>query len=119
GEGERKPLRLGAQYADACTLFAGVGVERLEERAAGVRAKLAVLRAHCDELGRPYEAIERTALTTVRLGPDGQSAADVVRICKTMHEVGIEHLIFNMANVHELWPLEQFGREVIPAVADL
>ncbi|HMQ32574.1 MAG TPA: LLM class F420-dependent oxidoreductase, partial [Chloroflexaceae bacterium] len=28
GEGERKTLRLVAQYADACNLFAGVGVER-------------------------------------------------------------------------------------------
>jgi F420-dependent oxidoreductase-like protein len=119
GEGERKTLRLVAQYADACNLFAGVGVERLEERAAGVRAKLAVLRAHCDELGRPYEEIERTALATVHLGPGGQSAADIVRLCRAMHEAGVEHLIFNMANVHELWPLEQFGREIIPAVADL
>ena len=33
-------------------------------------------------------------------------------------EVGIQHLIFNMPNVHEITPLEQFGREIIPAVAE-
>jgi hypothetical protein len=28
-------------------------------------------------------------------------------------------VIFNMPNVHEIKPLETFGREIIPAVAEL
>jgi hypothetical protein len=28
-------------------------------------------------------------------------------------------LIFNMPNVHKIWPLETFGLEIIPAVAAL
>ncbi len=34
-------------------------------------------------------------------------------------EAGIDHLILNMPNVHELRPLETFGEEIIPAVAAL
>jgi F420-dependent oxidoreductase-like protein len=119
GGGERKTLRLVAQYADACNLFAGGGMERLEERAAGIRQKLAVLNAHCATVGRPPAAIERTALGTVRLGPGGQSVADIIHLCRTLQAAGIEHLIVNMSNVHELWPIEEFGRSIIPAVAEL
>src|SRR5690606_35837089 len=49
GGGERKTLRLVAQYADACNLFLGPEVPH----------KLAVLREHCDRLGRDYDAIEK------------------------------------------------------------
>jgi hypothetical protein len=33
--------------------------------------------------------------------------------------LGIQHVIFNMPNVHEITPLETFAREIIPAVAGL
>ncbi|GAA2830845.1 LLM class F420-dependent oxidoreductase [Crossiella cryophila] len=52
GGGERKTLRLVAQYADACNLFP-IGVE-------GVKHKLAVLDAHCADLGRDPGEIQRT-----------------------------------------------------------
>lgn len=57
GGGERKTLRLVATYGDACNLFAqpGHGTE-------GVAHKLDVLRAHCDDVGRPYEEIRKTIL---------------------------------------------------------
>jgi F420-dependent oxidoreductase-like protein len=55
GGGERKTLRLVAQYADACNLFAG-DIDQ-------VRHKLEVLQGHCDALGRDYDAIEKTILT--------------------------------------------------------
>jgi len=112
GGGEQKTLRLVAQYADACNLFARMGVDVL-------RQKLDVLRGHCEAVGRPYEAIERTALNTVHLTPGGTTAADVIAECRTLADVGIQHLIVNMPNVHELAPLETFGREIIPAVAGL
>ena len=35
-----------------------------------------------------------------------------------MSEAGIEHLNFNMPNVHEIGPLETFGQEIIPTVAE-
>jgi F420-dependent oxidoreductase-like protein len=52
GTGERKTLRLVAQYADACNLFA-TGTD-------DVKHKLEVLRGHCDTVGRDYDEIART-----------------------------------------------------------
>jgi hypothetical protein len=43
-----------------------------------VRYKLDVLRGHCEDVGRNYEEIERTALGTVNLAEDGTTAEDVI-----------------------------------------
>jgi F420-dependent oxidoreductase-like protein len=53
GGGERRTLRLAARYADACNLFGD---------AVTVRHKVEVLRAHCEEVGRPVEDVEVTHL---------------------------------------------------------
>jgi F420-dependent oxidoreductase-like protein len=58
GAGERKTLRLVAQYGDACNIFGGPEASH----------KLDVLRAHCDTLGRDYDAIEKTTVLTVNPG---------------------------------------------------
>src|SRR5215469_5689943 len=55
GSGEKKTLRLVAQYANACNLFRGPDAAR----------KLEVLRGHCDAVGRDYEEIEKTTMNTV------------------------------------------------------
>ncbi len=112
GAGEKKTLRLVAQYADACNLFAGAGVE-------AVGHKLDVLKQHCEHLGRDYATIEKTVLGTAFLAPGHQSAADVIGQCRQLAGIGIQHAIFNMPNVHEITPLEIFGKEIIPAVAAL
>jgi alkanesulfonate monooxygenase len=110
GMGERKTLRLVAQYADACNLFAFAGPEVL-------RHKLSVLRRHCEDVGRDYEEVERTALGTVNLAPGGITVEEVIEVCRGLSEIGIQHLIFNMPNVYEIKPLETFGERIIPAVA--
>jgi F420-dependent oxidoreductase-like protein len=112
GGGEQKTLRLVAQYADACNLFARIGVD-------SVRAKLDVLKRHCDALGRDYALIEKTALDSVHLAPGRLSARDVIDRCRALADIGIQHVIFNMPNVHEIAPLETFGREIIPAAAEI
>jgi len=53
GGGERKTLRLVAQYGDACHLFVREGRDAIEH-------KLRVLREHCDRLGRDYDTIRKT-----------------------------------------------------------
>ncbi|MGW2091023.1 LLM class F420-dependent oxidoreductase [Promicromonospora sukumoe] len=58
GGGEKKTLRLVAQYGQACNLFGAAGDEGLER----VAHKLDVLREHCDRLGTDYDAIEKTML---------------------------------------------------------
>jgi F420-dependent oxidoreductase-like protein len=54
GNGERKTLRMVAQYADATNLFGSTGAE--------IAHKLDVLRRHCDVVGRDYDTIQRTAM---------------------------------------------------------
>jgi len=111
GTGETKTLRLVAQYANGCNLFAGLGPELLQH-------KLNVLKAHCETLGRPYEEIEKTALDTVHLAPDKMSSADVIKTCPDLADLGMQRVIFNMPNMHEISPLKQFGRDIIPVVAE-
>ena len=43
----------------------------------------------------------------------------MVAQCRDLAALGIQHAIFNMPNVHEIAPLATFGREIIPAVANL
>jgi F420-dependent oxidoreductase-like protein len=112
GGGVQKTLRLVAQYANACNLFARMGKEVLQ-------SKLDILKGHCDKLGRDYAAIEKTALDTAYLAPGHASSRDVIEGCRTLAGMGFQQIIFNMPNVQEITPLEIFGREIIPAVAGL
>jgi F420-dependent oxidoreductase-like protein len=57
GSGERRTLRLVAEYADACNLF-GESPDR-------VAHKLDVLRRHCDDVGRDYDSIRKTMIGSV------------------------------------------------------
>lgn len=111
GMGEEKTMRLVAKYGDACNFFARAGGDV-------IRDKLAVLKKRCDEVGRDYNAIEKTALGTVSLTPDSMTAPQMVDWCRELSYLGIQHLIVNMPNVHEIRPLETIAAEVIPAVAD-
>jgi hypothetical protein len=110
GMGEKKTLRMVAQYGDACNLFAQAGEDEM-------RRKLDVLAGHCQTVGRPYEEIERTCLATVHLAPGEMSAEEIIAYCQRLADVGIQQAIFNMPNVHEIEPLERFGQQIIPAVA--
>jgi F420-dependent oxidoreductase-like protein len=110
GGGEKKTLRMVAQYADACNLYGPIET---------IRAKLAILKGHCDALGRDYASIEKTSLGTVELQPGKMGAAAVVEQCRQLALIGVQHAIFNIPTVHEMLPLEIFARDVIPAVADL
>jgi F420-dependent oxidoreductase-like protein len=82
GSGERKTLRLVAQYADACNIFGGP-----EE----IAHKLDVLRRHCDALGRDPAEIEVTAM--YREIPPGASVDDVVRGAEELAKVGVATLV--------------------------
>jgi len=109
GSGEKKTLYLVAKYADACNLFAGMGVET-------VRSKLQVLKQHCETLGRDYTEIEKTALGTAHLAPGKMSTGGVINQCRELAALGINQIIFNMPNIQDIKPLEIFGRDIIPEV---
>ncbi|HEY7848163.1 MAG TPA: LLM class F420-dependent oxidoreductase [Candidatus Limnocylindria bacterium] len=103
GGGERKTLRLVAQYADACNVFGGA--ERITH-------KYAVLREHCERLGRPYEEIERSNLQSVDL--DRESSDEVVDRFGALGDAGAQHVIFSLRGVSDTAKLERLGAEVFP-----
>jgi F420-dependent oxidoreductase-like protein len=111
GGGERKTLRLVAQYADACNVFGSpVAIAR----------KYAILDAHCAAVGRDPAEIERSTLQNVRLSVDGgrggESPAEVVDRFGELSDAGAEHVIFELKDVHEPRHLERIGRDVLPAL---
>ncbi len=105
GGGEQKTLRLVAKYADACNVFGGP--DQLTH-------KFAVLRERCAEVDRPFEEIERTNLQSVDLGRE--TPAQVVDRFGGLARVGVQHVIFNLANAWDVGNIEAIGRDVIPAV---
>jgi F420-dependent oxidoreductase-like protein len=84
GTGERRTLRLVARYADACNLF------DIPDGGRTVRHKLEVLARHCQEAGRPYEAVEKTLSTRLEAG---EPAGDFVTRCRAAAAMGIEHMV--------------------------
>jgi F420-dependent oxidoreductase-like protein len=106
GGGEKKTLRLVAQYGDACNLFAG----RDEAR------KLDLLREHCEAVGRDYGTIFKTAYYVFDTSRGTQRIVDELG---ALAGLGFQAAIGGVRNVWDVAPLEVIGAEVIPAVADL
>ncbi len=110
GGGERKTLRLVAQYADMCNLFTA------DQDA--FAHKLDVLKEHCDTLGRDFSEITVTIQGPVAIDP----AADpkgFVEAVKPFAALGAKQVQVRnpVANAAE-WAAK-VGREVIPALAEL
>ncbi|HEX2908617.1 MAG TPA: LLM class F420-dependent oxidoreductase [Phototrophicaceae bacterium] len=126
GEGEKQTLRLVATYGDGCNFMIGTplpeygdwAVARYQRRAELLSQKLAVLRDHCQRVGRSYNEIERTVLGTIKLAPGATSVSEVVELCHELAEMGIQQVMFNMPNIHEIKPLEILAQDVIPQVAN-
>jgi F420-dependent oxidoreductase-like protein len=103
GGGEQKTLRLVAKYADACNIFGGP--DQLTH-------KFAVLRERCAEVGRPFGEIERTNLQSIDLGRE--TPAQVVNRFRTLAEVGVQHVIFGLADVWDPRNIETLAQGVLP-----
>ncbi len=69
GSGERRTLRLVAQYADLCNVHGSP---------ATVKQKLEVMRRHCSDVGRDPAEITNTRLGTIILTPDADETARVI-----------------------------------------
>jgi F420-dependent oxidoreductase-like protein len=115
GGGERKTLRLVARYGDACNLFYN------QKEPEAIRQKLEALREHCAALGRPYEQIEKTShASLLRFTRDGRngsfSPAAAIDYFAGQAELGIDQMIFSLADVHEQEQLELLATEIIPAI---
>jgi F420-dependent oxidoreductase-like protein len=81
GGGERKTLRLVAQYADACNIIGDVTV---------VRHKVEVLQRHCAEVGRDPEKVEVTAL--IGIGDDATPDA-ILREAEAFSAAGVQAIV--------------------------
>jgi F420-dependent oxidoreductase-like protein len=111
GGGEKKTLRLVAQYADACNVFGSPE---------GIARKYAILDEHCAAVGRDPREIERSTLQNVRLGPAGhartRSPQQIVDWFGQLWDAGAEHIIFELKDVHEPAYMDVLGRDVLPAL---
>jgi F420-dependent oxidoreductase-like protein len=111
GSGERRTLRLVAQYADMCNITGGPDT---------VAHKLEVLHRHCADVGRDPAEVTTTRMGTLVLTPDADETArvrsflsglmgddfdeqfivgepgDIVPEVERLVAAGIDSLIFNM-----------------------
>ena len=109
GGGEKKTLRLVAQYADATNLFPSPEVPH----------KLEILRQHCREVGRNYDDIEKTAMFQFDVGEKGEKVGQVIGGLRWLASMGIQTAIGNVPRIDRITPLEIIGEKIIPAVASL
>jgi F420-dependent oxidoreductase-like protein len=134
GSGERKTLRLVAQYADGCNVFGD------PERA---RHLMDVLDAHCANVGRDPAEITRTRLGTLAIAETHEQAEaaiaswpdrleidperlkyvltvgdpdEVGERVQALVEAGIEGFVFNMPNPQDLDALALAGETVSRAL---
>jgi alkanesulfonate monooxygenase SsuD/methylene tetrahydromethanopterin reductase-like flavin-dependent oxidoreductase (luciferase family) len=107
GAGERKTLRMVAQYAQACNLFPGPDLEH----------KLDVLRRHCDALDRDYDEIEKTVMGPLDPGPQGENVQELIDSMHRLGGLGITHYHGSVPNAAAITPIDVLGERVVPAIA--
>lgn len=122
GSGEKVTLRLVAQYADFCN----VGGD-----AETVAHKFAVLRQHCEHVGRPYDAITRSndvgiliatnerelAAKKERYGNDFDLVGTpdaIIEGLRRYAQVGSQYVTFHMPDAQEIEPILLLGERVVP-----
>jgi F420-dependent oxidoreductase-like protein len=136
GSGERKTLRMVAQYADASNFFGD------PER---IRHLIGVLEGHCERLGRDPAEITKTRLGTVLIAPTQEEAErrfarlrevanipperlatflvgdpdTVAEQAAELLEAGLDALIFNSPQVHDLETVELLGQTLGPLCSDV
>jgi len=108
GGGERKTLRIVAQYADATNVFGGP---------TAIHHKYEVLRQHCEEVGRDPNEIERSTLQGVNLARE--APAQIVDRFGELADAGAQHVIFSVHDVDDPAQIETIGRDLIPQLKAL
>ena len=104
GGGEKKTLRMVAQYAQACNLFDSPELAH----------KLDVLRGHCEALGRNYDEIEKTVMTRVDPGPNGENVDATLEHLRDLAALGVTHVHTMAGDGSRTDWLEHFGERIIP-----
>ncbi|MGE0295316.1 LLM class F420-dependent oxidoreductase [Pseudonocardia sp.] len=107
GGGERKTLRLVAQYAQACNLFPGPELAR----------KLDVLRGHCADVGRDYDEIEKTVMMPLDPGTEGERVDALLAQLRGVADLGVAHVHGFVPEVASSRRLELLGEKVVAEIA--
>ncbi|WP_328326937.1 LLM class F420-dependent oxidoreductase [Kribbella sp. NBC_00382] len=107
GGGEKKTLRLVAQYAQSCNLF---NTPELEH-------KLDVLKQHCEDVGRDYAEITKTVYQTLDAGPDGEKTQELIDELGRLHTLGFDVAIGGIPQLPDLEAVERIGTDIIPVAA--
>jgi F420-dependent oxidoreductase-like protein len=107
GGGERKTLRLVAQYAQACNFFGGDDLQR----------KLDVLRQHCADVGRDFDEIEKTVMVGIDPGQDGEKVDELLEQLRGFAALGFTEAHGWVPGVEAIRPLEILGERVVPEAA--
>jgi len=114
GGGEKKTLRLVAQYADACNVFGAPEA---------IARKYEILRAHCEAIGRDPVEIERSTLQSIDpILPGGrgrESVAQVVDRIGDLADAGAQHVILGTPRANDAELLDLIGRDILPAIRGL
>lgn len=108
GGGEKKTLRMVAKYAQACNLFPTPDLAH----------KLDVLREHCVSEGRNYDDIQKTVMSGLDPGGNGEKIDDLLAQLRTLADLGISHVHGVVPQVWTLEALNVLGKEVVPVIAD-
>jgi F420-dependent oxidoreductase-like protein len=133
GSGERKTLRLVAQYGDGCNVFGD------PERA---KHLLDVLEGHCADVGRDPAEITKTAMGVILVAPTHEAAEakkqalrelgtpeeriaaaiagdpdTIAERAQALADVGIEGMTVSLPDVHDLESLELAGRALASVFA--
>ena len=133
GSGERKTLKIVAKYADACNLFGSPEY---------IKKKLDILKEHCKSVGRDYDSILKTKLSTIVLDDDGEmvktrvketfrgvsedqikefviygTPEEVLKQIEALQQVGIQYLIVNLEPSKELEALDAFANKIIAKIS--
>jgi F420-dependent oxidoreductase-like protein len=104
GGGEKKTLRMVAQYAQACNLFDSPELPR----------KLDVLREHCERLGRDYDDIDKTVMSQIDPGPNGEHVDAVLEHLRELADLGVGHVHMRALDGSRTDWLELIGERIIP-----
>lgn len=129
GGGEQVTLKLVAQYGDACNVFGDPDT---------VAHKFAVLKKHCESIGRDYNSVHRTVQVLCALGDTDEQAQTslpawmnrlsleethsyaligspetIRRRIAAYEEVGVQELVLIFSDAPQLETIRRFAREFI------
>jgi F420-dependent oxidoreductase-like protein len=111
GGGEKKTLRLVAQYADSVNLMAFTPAD--------VARKVEILKEHCAAVGRSFDEIEKTTIVRFNLGEHGENVEKTIEDLHALAEIGITVGHGGLMGVSNPATRDLFAERVLPAAAKL